>query len=222
MSFNLVTWNMEGNNGDKYAAINTWLNDSDVEIVCLQECSDFFQPYASGAGPLYTGTYKYGTSTRGGAANFVYYQFGAGNSRCSLGILYKTGTGKTDVLTYGSSSTLRPLIGIEYAHKQYVYCIHAPASNGAGGVAIGLMEQIEADQWMCAGDFNKEPDELESHSSFDSHWDVTHGGFPTKINSGGNHKIYDYMVSCKAKAGNAVNAGGQISDHVPVMFTVSF
>lgn len=222
MSFKLVTWNMQGNNDDKYASIVNWLSVGGVDVVCLQEASDFFKQqnitHTDGNG-VSIGTYKYG---RGEPANFVYYPFGTGNERCSLGIIYKKGTGNYDTIFFKNSDTLRPLLGIEYDKDKYIYNIHAPASSGSASVANCLMGNITAKQWLCAGDFNAEPDNLQSNSYFNKNWVVNNGTFITKISDPSKDKIYDYMVSNFKSTQNIDKPFGEISDHVPVQFTVSF
>ncbi|MGO9599516.1 MAG: hypothetical protein ACLP7Q_16125 [Isosphaeraceae bacterium] len=227
---------------NKAESIITVLNQTEANVLCLQECGDLGE-LLQGRSPLINAA----GATAGHTGNFVvgrgFYEcvFWEGNTpRLGLAILNNVGTQECGILPAAplpapapAFRDIRNLPWIRVAHPAlgniYIYTIHAPPVTppGVPGPQFTVAQvvawvnaqiasiralHVNGGQWVCLGDYNVDPSEFPPVAGGPR---VVHGNRAT-IQGGSK---YDYAITNipNFRFFAATNLCGA-SDHYPQAF----
>lgn len=210
-----LTWNMQGGNDGKFSNIAGFMRKNGIQIACLQETGTLPSQYVQDTRSINgirvnTGTYNSGGRS---GANLSVMNFNNNlgqNNRCSLAIFCEEAVLDYDVVA-APTDKLRPMIGISIPGDRWIYCIHAPSSSGAAGVATSMLRQIPATRtkWACFGDYNCEPARIQCPANA-----AIIGGTNSTHQNGGK---LDYVVSKTIKM-SLLAVPKLVSDHYSQAF----
>lgn len=172
------TWNME-HGRDRWTYLNKFVN---AQAICIQEISTFFatrgfHSYNREGHRVLTGMHRIGSEGRG-VVMHIYILYYGKTGMNSVAVMVsgmhesRTRTGCVRLINAPYESERMPesraAIGIKHENGVWVYSIHAP-SSGASPKQLQWIRQVlrriseahPGEQWMCAGDFNADPDVIQ-------------------------------------------------------------
>jgi cytolethal distending toxin subunit B len=160
---NLATWNMQGANHStdyKWATgVKNIINQSKVDVACLQECGS--QPASAQLlyNPLATAdfaVYRWGTARS--HLYITHYQWDTNGNRCNLAIASKEEPAYYLLSSVYYGPDWRPAIGTFITDRWY-FSIHAISPNGpdATGLLDAIYRDVRGGPFLAVGDFNREP-----------------------------------------------------------------
>lgn len=224
----LITWNMQGANLEHlptspWTFVFDWFNEERIDIACLQEAGIVTpQGYITDHG-IHSGIREYeyrdGTSTRPGLNLWIYHHLWDKNSRrVNLSIVSRLRASNRQLIQGSLEDSLRPLLGIEI-NNSWVFSIHASANRGNDAqYLLDLATSVIQDPMIIAGDYNREPETLDSNLIICPPNGNTHNARerPTKkldyaVWNGGQQINGDVW-------GLGYTGGAAHSDHLPVYY----
>lgn len=207
--FTLISWNSQGKDssdpvkmGNKWSNLRNWITGSIGAplVLSLQECGrpeDFnnlrvIQPNCS------AGTVRISSRTYVFA---IFFDAPTKDGRTSLAVITKQQNvvpNQTHIVG-PLSRKLRPVIGVKLTNGIWVYSHHGPAKNStaARGVAMTYLKDIDQvrgkEPWICAGDYNCEPNQMRKDSRWKEAWTLS--SCPSTKKTQKNGGLIDYIVS---------------------------
>ncbi|MBP2298218.1 endonuclease/exonuclease/phosphatase family protein [Azospirillum picis] len=169
----ILTWNMQGAGSNEETSnasdVLTALHNG-IDILLLQETGGYpdwgLKPTNCGGVTLMEGERNFGSSRWPKWAHIIWYDSTANtkakHDRCSMAVIATNYSGRYGVVSHHSDG-LRPLIGIKTNDGIWAYSIHAPSGNhkSASGVAASLLSVISKEKYVCAGDYNCSPADMQ-------------------------------------------------------------
>lgn len=212
MPISLVTCNMQGGGGadtSKNSLLDNWMQ-AGVNVICLQEATNPLGRFEFSRNDGEIGLYKSPPPLRSGLREqnqytCYYYQFGSGNSRCSLATYVLNGSTTSGdfgiIITPPDPTTgneRRPLIWVKIPistpipSSLYIGNVHltsgdpATAKSQFDNFKIGMSSKVP---YVIAGDFNMPLPYIQAN--FPDHINFRHP--PVATHQSGN--ILDYVYS---------------------------
>lgn len=176
-NYNVGTWNLQGSSASTESKWNVSVRqlitgDNPVDVLMVQEAGVLphtatmteraVQPVGVGI-PIHEYLWNLGTRSRPSSAYIYYSRVDVGANRVNLAIVSRQRA--DEVIVIPPPTTLsRPIIGIRIGNDAF-FSIHALASGGndAGAIVQAIHEHFRnrpGINWMIAGDFNREPNDL--------------------------------------------------------------
>lgn len=246
--FNVATWNLQGSSAATESKWNVSVRqlisgDNPADILMVQEAGSLpssarrtgrvVQP---GGTPVEEFIWELGTSTRPRTVFIYYAPLDVGARRVNLAIVSNQRADEVLVVHQSSimSENARPALGIRIGND-YFFNIHALANGGADANALvsAIHDSVPVgSNFLIAGDFNREPADLQSGMDrrIQSDVNIISPRTPTHASASGNHRILDYAIAGINQAGTTslptllallISAGVRsylASDHFPVHF----
>lgn len=184
-----------------------------VDFCSLQECGSIpgsVKSLEDKGNGVYVGLWQLSSN------DYAYITFLNINSRCNLAVVSRAYPDQISVLQSVSNARHRPVLGCLFGNE-WVFSIHAMSGSGndVAGLVTAVSQHCQQADWVVAGDFNREPQNLQNTP-----------GVPCPPDKPTHPKAYpvskfDYLIKSGGQSRNGQVQNNTLSDHYPVYYVVA-
>lgn len=192
-------------------SVNRYMQE--VDFCSLQECGSIpgsVKSLENKGNGVYVGLWQLNRD------EYAYITFIDINSRCILAIVSRAYPDQISVLHSAGQARHRPVLGCLFGNV-WIYSIHAMSGSGndVTGLVTAVAQNAQNAEWIVAGDFNREPQNLHNTPGV-----VCPPDKPThpKVNPVSE---FDYLIKSNGQARYGNVRDNTLSDHYPVYFVVA-